>query len=162
MYINDLGIGRAVSTDDLNSGLRTSNLTRRKNTDNYSTVMKRAVENQKTSIYPAFSSVGDLIIQEAFKKMEADPEWEETVMDKVKEYYAGDSVTDSAQRNYLNQTGQSDLQNYLLQSLFGIQSGLGLGVSGYSAYGLGNTAASAYGTVMNSGLSSSLFGDWML
>lgn len=162
MYINDLGIGRDVPVNELNSGVRTANFARRKNADNYSTVMKRAVENQKTSIYPAFSSVGDLIIQEAFKKMETDPEWEESVMDKVKDYYAGDSVTESAQKNYLSLTGQSGLQNYLAQSLLGIQSGLGLGLTGYSPYGIGNTALSAYGNVMNSGLGSSLFGDWML
>lgn len=162
MYINDLGIGRAVSSDDHNNGLRTSKLAGKQNTQNYATVMKKAVESKRTSLYPTFSSVGDLIIQEAFKKMETDPEWETSVMDKVKDYYAGDLTENSVQKSYQNLMGQNSLQNMLTQSLLGGTGSLGFGMTGYSPYAFGNAAASAYGSVVNNGLSSSLFGDWML
>lgn len=180
MYINDLGIGR-VNTDNRVNGVsstgsvsRISSVNRRKNleklsntaigktTDDYATVMKNAVENQRAIMNPTFATAGDIIIQEAFKKMETDPEWEESVMDKVKDYYAGDYETGSAQQSYQNLLGSSSLQNYLIQSLIGGTGTLGLGLTGSSSYGISNLAASAYGNVMNSALSSSLFGDWQL
>lgn len=180
MYINDLGIGR-VNFDSRTSTVnaadsvsRISSVNRRKNieklsntaegktTEDYKTVMQRAVEEQKNSVIPTLASAGDIIIQEAFKKMETDPEWEESVMDKVKDYYAGEYDGGSAQKSYQNLLGSSSLQNYLIQSLIGGQGTLGLGLTGYSSYGIGNLAASAYGNVMNSTLSSSLFGNWQL
>ncbi|MCM1121368.1 MAG: hypothetical protein NC416_02175 [Eubacterium sp.] len=179
MYINDLGIGR-VTTDHSVSGIsstgsvsRISSVNRRNNlaklsntasgkTTDYATVMKNAVESERALSNPTFATAGDIIIQEAFKKMETDPEWEESVMDKVKDYYAGDYVANSAQTSYQNLLGSSSLQNYLIQSLIGGTGTWGLGLTGNSSYGISNLAASAYGSVMNSGLSSSLFGDWQL
>ena len=188
MYINDLGIGR-INADNSVSGVnsvgsvgriasvnnkknisRLSNTVQGKNGDRYATVMKDAVENQRTMSNPTFATAGDIIIQEAFKKMETDPEWEESVMDKVKDYYTGDYDAGSVQRSYQNLLGQNSLQTYLIQSLIGGQGTLGLGLTGYSPYGLtgyspyGLTAqaASAYGNVMNSAINSSLFGSWQL
>lgn len=180
MYINDLGLGR-INSDNSVSGVNSvggvsrtasvntgNNLTKLSNTvkgktiDDYAAVMKQAVENQKAMIGPTFATAGDIIIQEAFKKMETDPEWEESVMDKVKDYYAGDYDADSAQRSYQNLLGQNSLQTYLIQSLIGGQGSLGLGLTGYSSYGMNSQAASAYGNVMNNAISSSLFGDWQL
>ncbi len=169
MYINDLGI-RRINTDNSVSRIaavnnrnnipRIINTANGKTADSYAAVMKQAIDNQRTAVTPAFSTVGDIIIQEAFRKMETDPEWEESVMGKVKEYYTGDHIADSTQKNYLNLMGQSGLQNYLIQSLIGGQSGLGL--TGYSPYGISGMAASAYGNVINNGLSSSIFGNWQL
>lgn len=180
MYINDLGLGR-VNSDNSVSGVnsagsvnriasvnnrsnlaRLSNTTKGKTIDDYATVMKQAVENQGTMVNPTFATAGDIIIQEAFKKMESDPEWEESVMGKVKEYYAGDYDADSAQKSYQNLLSANSLQTYLIQSLVGGQGTLGLGLTGYSPYGLSSQAASAYGNVMNSAISSSLFGSWQL
>lgn len=162
MYINDLGLGRIASVNHRNNITKTANAASGKNTDSYATVMQKALENQKTAGIPAFATAGDIIIQEAFKKMETDPEWEESVMNKVKEYYTGDYTADSNQKSYLNLLGQNSLQNYYMQSLISGQSSLGLGLTGYSPYGISNLAASAYGSVMNSALSSSLFGSWQL
>ena len=179
MYINDLGIGR-VSFDGRTSTVnatdsvsRISSVNRRNNlgklsntvkgktTEDYAAVMKRAVEEQGTSKVMPFATAGDIIIQEAFKKMETDPEWEESVMGKVKDYYTGDYDGGRAQKSYQNLLGSSSLQNYLIQSLIGGQGTLGLGLTG-SSYGISNLAAAAYGNVMNSGLSSGLFGSWQL
>lgn len=156
MYINDLGLGRATLIDSRNRAISA------KNADSYAAVMQKALDNQKTAVTPTFATAGDIIIQEAFKKMESDPEWEETVMGKVKEYYAGDYAVGSAQYSYLNLTGQSNLSNYLLRGLIGGQNGMGLGVTGYSPYGISSLAASAYGNVLNSTVNSSLFGNWQL
>ena len=169
MYINDLGLGRDIpgisinkiaSVNNRNNIARLANTTSKKTTDDYTAVMKAAVDNQKATVNPSFTTAGDIIIQEAFKKMETDPEWEESVMGKVKDYYAGNYTVDSTQTSYLNLMGQSSLQNYLIQSLIGGQGSLG--VAGYSPYGISNQAASAYSNVVNNTLSSSLFGDWQL
>lgn len=162
MYINNLGMRRIASVDNRNSALQTANTAARKNTDRYAAVMQRAVEQQKTAASPTFATAGDIIIQEAFKKMQDDPEWEASVMDKVKDYYNGDYAAGDVQKRYQNLLGQNSLQNLLVQSLLGAQSGLGLGVAGYSSYGLGNLAASSYGSVMNSAYNSSIFGNWQL
>ncbi|MDE6388508.1 MAG: hypothetical protein K2L82_11960 [Lachnospiraceae bacterium] len=186
MYINDLGIGRVnsgnsvsgvnavsginstgsvnriASVNNRNNLARLANTTKGKTVEDYATVMKNAVENQRTVTNPTFATAGDIIIQEAFKKMETDPEWEESVMGKVKEYYAGDYDAGSAQRSYQNLLGTNSLQTYLIQSLIGGQGTLGLGLTGYSPYGLSSQAASAYGNVMNSAISNSLFGSWQL
>lgn len=180
MYINDLGIGR-INADNSVSGVnsvrstnrvssvnhrnnlnRLSNTVTGKTTGDYTAVMKQAVEKQRALATPSFTTAGDIIIQEAFKKMETDPEWETTVMDKVKDYYAGEYDADSAQKSYQNLLGQNSLQTYLIQSLIGGQGTLSLGLTEYSPYGLNGQAVSAYGNVMNSALSSSLFGDWQL
>lgn len=161
MYKNDLGMERMASVNHNNIVRRASTANRRK-TDNYATVMKKAVDNQKTSVMPTFASAGDIIIKEAFDKMKADPEWEETVMNKVKEYYSGDYAAGGTQTSYLNWMGRSSLQNYMLQGLIGSQGSLGIGLTGYSPYGFGNLAAAAYGNMMSGALGSSLFGNWEL
>lgn len=166
MYINDLGIGRTGSVDMGNIAAKTVNTTTvdPKNKSSYATAMKNAVDNQKSSATPTFTTAGDIIIKEAFEKMKTDPEWEESVMDKVKEYYAGDYsyAADSTQKSYLNLLGQNSLQNYLAQSLISGQSMLGLGLSGYPNYGYGALASSAYRNVMNNTLNSSILGSWQL
>lgn len=171
MYINDLGIGRIDATGSVgrvaavnnrNNITRRSNAATGKTSGDYATVMKQAVDNQKSTVTPTFSTAGDIIIQEAFKKMETDPEWEESVMDKVKDYYSGSYVANNVQTSYLNLTGQNSLQNYLIQSLIGGSGSLGLGLTGYSPYGVSSLASSAYGNVMNSALGSSFFGNWQL
>lgn len=164
MYINSLGLGRATSVNNRNNLSRITNTTSGKTADSYATVMQKAVDSQKSAAAPSFATAGDIIIQEAFKKMETDPEWEESVISKVKDYYTGGYAVDTTQRSYLNLTGQSSLQNYLIQSLIGGQGSLGLGMSGYgySPYGISSLAASAYGNVMNNTLNSSLFGNWQL
>ncbi len=162
MYINDLGYGRTDSVGSRTRAARTAEVIGRRNSDSYQTVMKKAVDNQKTVTAPTFASAGDVIIKEAFEKMKTDPEWEESVMNKVKEYYDGNYTVGGTQTSYLNWAGQNSLQNYMLQSLIGGQSGLGMGLTGYSPYGYGSLAASAYGTMMNSALNSSLFGSWQL
>ncbi len=145
MYINDLGMERIPSTGwtDRVYGRRTGS---------YAAEMKKAVERQKTSVTPTFASAGDVIIKEAFEKMKTDPEWEETVMSKVKEYY-----NSSVQSGYIGWTGTNSLPGYgyTLQSLLGSQNG-------YSTYGMGSLAAAAYANVMNSAFGSSLFGSWQL
>lgn len=161
MYVNDLGMGRTTSVDHNNSVI-TGNTSGGKNTNRYAAVMKEAVDNQKTSVTPTFASAGDVIIKEAFDKMKTDPEWEESVMNKVKEYYAGNYTAGGAQTSYLNWMSQNSLQNYMLQSLIGGQSSLGMGLTGYSPYGFGSLAASAYGNMMSGSLGSSLFGSWQL
>ena len=169
MYINNLGLGRdipgigvnkMVSVNNRNNIARLANTVDKKTTDDYAMVMKAAMDNQKTTVNPSFTTAGDIIIQEAFKKMETDPEWKESVMGKLKDYYAGDYVVDSTQTSYLNLMGQSGLQNYLIQSLTGEQDSVG--ATGYSPYGISNLATSAYSNVMNNALGSSLFGDWQL
>lgn len=161
MYINDLGMERTTSVNH-NNLVRTASTANRRNTNNYATVMKSAVDNQKASVTPTFASAGDIIIKEAFDKMKTDPEWEETVMNKVKEYYSGEYAAGSTQTSYLNWMGQNSLQNYMLQSLIGGQSSLSMGLTGYSPYGFGNLAAAAYGNMMSGALGSSLFGSWEL
>lgn len=182
MYINNLGIGRTTSINSVgrtapvnlisrisavnnrNNLSRITNTASGKTANSYATVMQKAVDSQKSAATPPFATAGDIIIQEAFKKMETDPEWEESVLGKVKDYYKGDYTVDKTQRSYLNLAGQSSLQNYLIQSLIGGQGSLGLGMSGYgySPYGISGLAASAYGNVMNNTLNSSLLGDWQL
>lgn len=162
MYINDLGYSRASSIDSRTGAAKTADVISRRNRDSYQTVMEKAVENRKTVTAPTFASAGDVIIKEAFEKMKTDPEWEESVMNKVKEYYDGNYTVGGAQTSYLNWSGQNSLQNYMLQSLIGGQSGLGMGLTGYSPYGYGSLAAAAYGSTMNSVLNSSLFGSWQL
>lgn len=152
MYINDLGIGRIAS----DSSVKPASTVYRRNADSYASVMKNAVENQKVTVNP-FATAGDIIIQEAFEKMKTDPEWEKTVMNKVKDYYAGDYVVNNTGKSYLNLMGQNVLQNYMMQSMIS-----GMGLPAYSTYGLGNPAASIYGSALGSVYNNSLFGDWQL
>ena len=173
MYINDLGIeragsgaaaGRTSSVDNrrIYNGTRTSGTAGLKRVNSYDSVMRQAVENQKElSNTPTFASAGDIIIQEAFQKMETDPEWEATVMDKVKEYYAGNNAADGTVKGWQYLTGQNGLQSYLMQNLLGMTGTTGL-MGYYPAYGFGNQVAAAYGNVMNNAVNSSLFGSWQL
>ena len=153
MYINDLGIGRVTS----DHSVRPASTVYGKNSDSYASVMKKAVDQQKTTANLTFATAGDIIIQEAFEKMKTDPEWEKTVMDKVKDYYSGDYAAGRTQGVYSNLMGQSVLQNYMVQNLIS-----GLGMTGYSAYGFGSPAASIYGSTLGSVYGNSLFGDWQL
>lgn len=153
MYINDLGIGRIAS----NHSLKPARTAYGKNTDSYASVMNKAVDQQKTTVNPTFATAGDIIIQEAFEKMKTDPEWEKTVLNKVKDYYAGNYKVNSTEKSYLNLMGQNVLQNYMVQSMMS-----GLGMTGYSAYGFGNPAASIYGSALGSLYNNSLLGDWQL
>lgn len=171
MYINDLGridtdnsVSRIAPVNNRNNVARIANKTSKKTSGDYATVMQNAVDNQKSTVTPSFTTAGDIIIQEAFKKMENDPEWEESVMGKVKDYYTGGYAVDNTRKSYLNLMGQSSsaLQNYLIQSLIGGQSSLGMAGYGYSPYGVSGLAASAYGNVMNNMVNSSLFGSWQL
>lgn len=153
MYINDLGIGRIAS----DYSVKPASTVYGRSADSYASVMKKAVDQQKTTENPTFATAGDIIIQEAFAKMKTDPEWEEAVMNKVKSYYAGDYTVNSTEKSYLNLTGQNVLQNYMVQSMIS-----GLGMTGYSTYGFGNPVASIYGGTLGSVYSNSLFGDWQL
>lgn len=157
MYINDLGISRNHSVQA--HVAKTNRTAYGKKTDDYAAVMKEAVENQKNTVNPFYFSAEDVILKEAFEKMKTDPEWEEAVMDKIKEYYTGDRTADSMRADFLSWTGQNSLQSSLLQNVTG--SSLGFGVLGYSPYSMGNLAAAAYGNTMN-GAGSSLFGSFYL
>ena len=140
MYINDLGIGRIASDHSVKAG----STIRRKDTDryaDYAAVMKKAVDRQATTVNSAFTTVDDIIIREAFAKMETDPAWEKTVINKVKEYYTGDRAAGSMRNGYRTLTGQNILQNYMMQNLIG-------------GLGFGNSVSSFYGN--------SVFGDWTL
>ena len=115
-----------------------------KNTEryaDYATTMKKAVERQAAAVNPAYATVDDIIIREAFAKMETDPAWEKTVINKVKEYYTGDRAAGSMRNGYQTLTGQNILQNYMMQNLIG-------------GLGFGNSVSSFYGN--------SVFGDWTL
>lgn len=170
MYINELGMSRTASA--VNTAAQTVNTSTTaartsKNSGSYATAMKNAVDNQKSTVTSSYMSAGDIIIKEALEKMKTDPEWEESVMSKVKEFYAGDYsyTADRAQTNYLNPLNRNSLQNYMMQSLFG-----GLGTSeltgysslGYENLGYGTLASNAYRNVMNSSLNNSLLGSWQL
>ena len=170
MYINNLGMGRVSSI--ANTAAQTVNTSKTaartsKKSGSYATAMKKAVDNQKSTVTSSYTSAGDIIIKEALEKMKTDPEWEESVMGKVKEFYAGDYsyAADRTQTNYLNLLNQNSLQNYMMQSLFG---GLGTaGLTGYSSLGYGNLgygtlASNAYRNVMNSSSNNSLLGSWQL
>lgn len=140
MYINDLGLGRIAS----DHSVRAANTVNRKSTDryaDYAAVMKNAVDRRSSTVNSLYSTVDDIIIREAFEKMETDPEWERVVMNKVKEYYVSDRTADSARSSYQTLAGQNVLQNYMLQNLIG-------------GIGSGNMMSSFYG--------SSLLGDWLL
>lgn len=156
MYINDLGAERIPAAGSQSSHISrvgAGNTNYRRKTDSYATAMKKAVERRKTAVSPTFASAGDVIIKEAFEKMKIDPEWEKSVMDKVKAYY-----TDGAQSGILGWTGTDSLRRYGMQSLLGSQSGY----SSYAPYGLGSLAAAAYGTMMNGAFGGSLLGSWQL
>ena len=107
MYINDLGYGRTDSVGSRTRAARTAEVIGRRNSDSYQTVMKKAVDNQKTVTAPTFASAGDVIIKEAFEKMKTDPEWEESVMNKVKEYYDGNYTVGADKLPELGGTEQS-------------------------------------------------------
>lgn len=147
MYINDLGIARTGLT-------RTDNTVSGKKNDSYAAVMKKAADRQKTTVNDTYTSAEDIIIKEAIEKMKTDPEWETSVMNKVKEYYANDYRAGDLQANYLNWTARN--------GLFGVQSGLGMGLTGYSPYGFDSLAASAYSSMMNGAFGGSLLGSWQL
>ena len=151
MYINDLGIGRAGSVPNHSNRVRTANSVSGKSS--YSAAMEKAVDRQKTTVNSACMSAEDIIVREAVEKMKTDPEWEESVMNKVKEFYADRYRAGGTQASYLN---------WMAQSLLSGQNGLGLGLTGYSPYGFSSLAAAAYGSVMDGAFGGSLFGNWQL
>lgn len=125
MYVNDLGIGRVAA----DRTVRAANTACRKSTDpyaSYAAVMNNVLGRQKAAVNPVYTTVDDIIIKEAFEKMKTDPAWENTVMNKVKEYYTKDRTADGTGRSYQTLTGQNVLQSYMLQNLMG---GLGFGDS---------------------------------
>lgn len=164
MYINTLGAERVASHDYGNSSKKTTNTNNNTGSTSYLTAMQKALEKQTTPLNYSSTWAGNIIIREALEKMKEDPEWEESVMSKIK----GETQTD------YQMTGQSGLQSYLMQQLVsggttgtGFSNYLGyspflMNMSGYSGTGIGTLAASAYGNVMNNTYNTSLLGNWLL
>ncbi len=85
----------------------------------------------------------------------------------VSAYTAGQLLSRSGQFAYNSgQTEQSWLQSYLMQSMInGLETGFsssGLGLLGYSPYGMGGMASNAYQNTMNNLLTGSLLGSQMI
>lgn len=167
MYINTLGaerVERAASHDYGNSSKKVTNTNNNTSSTSYPTAMQKALEKQATPLNYSSTWAGNIIIREALEKMKDDPEWEESVMSKIKE---------EIQTDY-QMTGQSGLQSYMMQQLVsggttgtGFSNYLGyspflMSMSGYSNTGMGTLAASAYGNVMNNTYNTSLLGNWLL
>lgn len=159
MYIHSLGADRVASHTVGNAAPRTTG------TSPYTDVMKKALEKQSGTVNTAsFAYAGNIIFKEALEKMEADPEWGEAVMEKVRNVTSYQDISDVSDAYANWGTGQSGLRGYLLQNMLsgGYPSYGGLGLSGYSATGLGSLAAASYGNMMNGGYQTSLLGNWML
>lgn len=156
MYINALGTGRGVSYAHSSALQQTTGTG-----DSYITAMKKALQKQSGTVnYAASAQAGNIIIEEALEKMKSDPEWEEAVMDKIKE-----AAKSGYSLSGINQSGTSYLSGYLLQNMIsgGYSPYYSLGLSGYPSAGLGSLAAASYANVMNGGYGgSSLLGNWML
>lgn len=164
MYINNLGAERVASHDYGNSSKKTAGTKNGTSRASYPAAMKEALAKQVTPLNYSSTWAGNIIIREALEKMKEDPEWEESVMSKIKE---------ETQTDY-QMTGQSGVQSYLMQQLIsggtvgtGFSNYLGyspflMNMSGYSNTGMGTLAASAYGNVMNNTYNTSLLGNWLL
>ncbi len=156
MYIHSLGADRGTSHAIGNADQKTITAS------SYTNVMKKALAKQSGTVNAAsYARAGDIILREALEKMEADPEWGEAVMEKVKSATPYQDIADVY--DYLG-AGQSGLRGYLLQNMI---SGSYLpydrmGLLGYSTMGLGSLAAASYGNVMNGGYGNSLLGNWTL
>ncbi|MCM1386377.1 MAG: hypothetical protein NC231_03540 [Bacillus sp. (in: Bacteria)] len=164
MYINDLGAERTASHVHENTAVKTAGAKQSTSSaaaTSYPDAMQKALDKQSvTPLNYSSTWAGNIIIREALEKMKEDPEWEESVMSKIKEETRTDYQLD----------GQSGLQSYLMQQLINGGSNASLLNYGYSPYtaslsgytGLGMLASSAYGNVMNNAYNTSLLGNWLL
>ena len=150
MHINSLGAERAERTHSHDHSLRTANTNTNNNTSStgsvgktgaasYASAMQKALTNQTTPLNYSNTWAGNIIIREALEKMKEDPEWESSVMSKIKE----ETRTDY-------EMTQSGLQNYMMQMLVsGASNGSNfsnyLGYSPYLASTLGYTNATGLG-----------------
>lgn len=150
-----------------------------------------------------------VIKEDAFEKMKSDVQWEQSVMEQIKDHYVRGKreggraigfqvVGASPEACYENvtplnvsaytsnqlllrngytdytggQAGQSWLQSYLLQSMISGQgtndmssdllTSSGLGLLGYSPYGMGGMVSTAYKNTMNNLLTGSLLGSQLI
>lgn len=165
MYINTLGAERTASHDYENHSKSTAGINNSKSSTSYPVAMQKALEKQTAPLNYSSTWAGNIIIREALEKMKEDPEWEESVMSKIKE---------ETQTDY-QINGQSGVQSYLAQQMINnVTAGSGLynnylgyspflmNMSGYGNTGMGNLAASAYSNVMNNTYNTSLLGNWLL
>lgn len=175
MYINSLGAERAERTPSYDYSIRTANTNTSNNTSgtgstsktgsaSYASAMQKALTNQTTPLNYSSTWAGNIIIREALEKMKEDPEWEASVMSKIKEETQTDyEMTQSGLQSYMTQmlvsgaTNGSSFSNYLGYSPY-LASSLGY----TNTTGLGALASSAYSNTMNSTYSTSLLGNWLL
>lgn len=173
MYINSLGAERAERTPSYDYSIRTANTNTNNNTSStggtsktgaasYAAAMQKALTNQTTPLNYSSTWAGNIIIREALEKMKEDPEWEASVMSKIKEETQTDyEMTQSGLKSYMMQmlvsgaTNGSNYSNYLGYSPY-------LNTLGYTNTGLGTLASSAYSNVMNNTYNTSLLGNWLL
>ena len=175
MHINSLGAERAERTPSFDYSIRTANTNTNNNTSStgsvgktgaasYATAMQKALTNQTTPLNYSNTWAGNIIIREALEKMKEDPEWESSVMSKIKEETQTDyDMTQSGLKSYMTQmlvsgaTNGSNFSNYLGYSPY-LASTLGY----TNTTGLGALASSAYSNVMNNTYNTSLLGNWLL
>ena len=175
MYINSLGAERAERTPSFDYSIRTANTNTNNNTSStgsvgkagaasYATAMQKALTNQTTPLNYSNTWAGNIIIREALEKMKEDPEWESSVMSKIKEETQTDyEMTQSGLQSYMMQmlvsgaTNGSNFSNYLGYSPY-LASTLGY----TNTTGLGALASSEYSNVMNNTYNTSLLGNWLL
>ncbi len=175
MYINSLGAERAERVPSFDYSIRTANTNTNNNTSStagvgktgaasYASAMQKALANKTTPLNYSNTWAGNIIIREALEKMKEDPEWETSVMSKIKEETKTDyEMTQSGLQSYMMQmlvsgaTNGSSFSNYLGYSPY-LASTLGY----TNATGLGALASSAYSNVMNNTYNTSLLGNWLL
>lgn len=173
MYINSLGTERAERTasyDYSNHSVNTNTTntsgvsgTSKTGATSYATAMQKALANKTSPLNYSSTWAGNIIIREALEKMKEDPEWEASVMSKIKEETQTDyDMTQSGLQSYMTQmlvsgaANGSSFSNYLGYSPY-LASTLG-----YTNTGLGTLASSAYSNVMNNTYNTSLLGNWLL
>ncbi|MDE5598549.1 MAG: hypothetical protein K2J04_12080, partial [Lachnospiraceae bacterium] len=150
MYINSLGAERAERTPSFDYSIRTANTNTNNNTSgttgtgktgaaSYASAMQKALTNQTTPLNYSNTWAGNIIIREALEKMKEDPEWEASVMSKIKEETQTDyEMTQSGLQSYMMQmlvsgaTNGSNFSNYLgyspyLANTLGYTNNMGLG-----------------------------------
>lgn len=174
MYINSLGAERAERIPSYDYSIRTADTNTSNNTSgttgvgktgatSYAAAMQKALTNQTTPLNYSSTWAGNIIIREALEKMKEDPEWESSVMSKIKEETQTDyEMTQSGLQSYMTQmlvsgaTNGSNFSNYLGYSPYLANT------LGYTNAGLGTLASSAYSNVMNNTYNTSLLGNWLL
>lgn len=174
MYINSLGTERAERTPSYDYSIRTANTNTSNHTSStgsagkagstsYAAAMQKALANRTTPLNYSSTWAGNIIIREALEKMKEDPEWESSVMSKIKEETQTDyEMTQSGLQNYMTQmlvsgaANGNNFSNYLGYSPY-LTNALG-----YTNAGLGTLASSAYSNVMNNTYNTSLLGNWLL